>query len=139
MTIREDEKQWLIYQEGQVTAVVEAVETMLVALGAASIMDHSDVALRAIGHFGERLAETRMARMAGQLGDLEASDIQKQLVQHLLDIAAFLAGGEEAERPEMALDDIHAAVVWVDKRAKEAGVVGPGWYREIIRESTLGR
>lgn len=136
MTIREDDTQWLIYQEGPVSAVVEAVEVFLVALGAATIMDHSDVAVRAIGHFGERLAETRLAHMAGQLQGLDSTDTKKQLAFHLLAISAFLAGGD---RPEVALEDMQAALVWVDKRAKDAGVVGPGWYREIIRESTLGR
>ncbi len=136
MTIRADQKQWLIYQEEQVTGVVKAVETILIALGAATLMDHSDIAIRAIGNFGERLSETRIAHMAGQLQGLDSSDSEKQLVTHLLAISAFLAGGD---RPEMALEDVHAALVWVDKRANEAGVVGPGWYREIIRESTLGR
>ena len=136
-SIRLDERQWMIFDEESVTAVVGAVEALLVGLGAAALRDHADQQVRAIGAFGEKLAETRLAHWSGQLAGLEPSEVQKQLVAHLYAVSAYLV--DEGERPETALDDIQAALVWIDKRAKGAGVVGDGWYREIVRESTLGR
>jgi hypothetical protein len=136
MSIRTDKRQWLIYQEEPVVDVVSAIEAFLVGIGAAFLKNHEDIAMRGIGHFGEMLAQTRLTHMNGMLGDLESTEMQKELVEHLLAISGYLAGDT---RPDEALDDIHAALVWLDKRAKGAGVSGPGWYREIVRESTLGR
>jgi hypothetical protein len=135
--MRQDHRQWLIYQEEPVTNVVSILEAFLVGLGAQTLLRHPEQAMRAMGHFGARLAETRMAHWAGQLRGLEPTDGQREMVSHLRVIAQFLAG--EGPRPDTELDEVHAALVWLDKRAKDAGVSGPGWYREIVRDSTLGR
>ena len=136
MSVRQDDKQWMIYQEEPVTDVVAAIETFLSGIGAAFLKNHEDIVMRAIGSFGESLTQTRLTHMNGQLGDLPSTEMQKELVSHLIAISGYLAGDD---RPDEALDDIQAALVWLDKRSKAAGVVGPGWYREIVRESTLGR
>ena len=131
-TIREDDAQWLIYQEGLVTAVVDVLEAFLVGLGARLLQGNPDVAMRAMGHFGESLSQTKLAHWRGDLRDLTPTDLQKRLVGHLDEILAWLAD-EKMDRPDVALDDIHSAIVWLDKRGKGAGVVGPGWYRELLR------
>lgn len=138
MSIRQDERQALIYQEEPVTGVVGAVEILCTALGAMILQGHHDQAVRAIGHFGESMSKTRLAHWAGQLKGLEPTEMQKELAQHLAAISAYV-GNQDTERPGEALDDIQMALIWLDKRARDAGVSGPGWYREIVRESTLGR
>ena len=142
MTIREDERQWLIYQEKPVTQVVAAVEAFLMNVGAYLLMNHPDQAMRAIGHAGERISETRLEHWRGNLNRLEPTELQAQLVEYLDQVIEWMSqnpDGPEVPRPDQALDEIQAALVWADKRGMAAGVVGEGWYREILRESTLGK
>ncbi len=137
MSIRQDISQWLIYQEDIVPDVVGALEMFLMDVGAFAFLKHPDEDMRAIGHAGARIAATRLAHWKGELRNLEATELQETLAEYLDDITAWLA--HEGARPDEALDDIRAALVWIDKRAVAAGVVGDGWYREIVRESTIAR
>ena len=65
MTIRTDDRQWLIYDEPTVRAVEGALEMFLMALGAATIMGSEDLVLRAMGHSGDRISNTRIELWAG--------------------------------------------------------------------------
>ena len=137
MSIRQDERQKMIYQEEPVTGVVGAVEILLCAIGANVLLQHEDMEIRSIADFGESLAKTRLKHWAGQYDHLDPTEIQQELADHVTRIAGYLAG--ELDRPDEALDDIRMALIWLDRRARNAGVAGPGWYREIVRETTLGR
>lgn len=136
MSIRKDNRQWLIYDEETVRAVEGAVEIFLMGLGASMLINSEDIALRATGHAGLRVSRTRHELWAGRRGGLAPSEIQIQLAGYLDMILAWMAG--EGQRPDDALDEIHAAMVWLDKRARAAGVAGDGWYREAIRETQSG-
>lgn len=131
MSLRKDENQWLIYDEESVTAAVKGVQSFLMALGAEALKRHPDLVLRAFANFGERVTNTHVEFWNGGKSE-EPSEEQREVGRHLLEIYAWLSG--EGERPDEALDQLHAAVVWTDKRAKAAGVSGPGWYRELVRD-----
>jgi hypothetical protein len=126
--LRKDENQWLIYQEDSVRPITDGVKSLLMHFGAMMLMRHEDIAVRAVGHYGASLSDTHLDQWSQE----DATEEQQAVAQHLADIYAWLA--EEGERPDQALDEFHAAVVWSDKRARAAGVKGPGWYREIVRE-----
>lgn len=130
-SLRKDENQWLIYQEDSVEPAVAGVKSLLMALGASMLLEHPDLAIRAFGNYGQRMTDTHLDLWLGRMTE-QPTDEQAVVGQHLADIYAWLAG--EAERPDAALDELHAAVVWSDKRANAAGVTGPGWYRDIVKE-----
>ena len=141
MTIRQDEQQWLIYQEQPVTGVVGAVEIILMILGAAPLVFHEDEEVRALGHAGAKIATTRLNHWKGELRGLEPTELQATLAGYINDVIDWLAQDEDnsMERPDQALDELRAAIVWIDKRGRAAGVSGDGWYREILRESTIAK
>lgn len=130
-TLRKDESQWLIYQEDAVTPAVAGVKSFLMALGASLLLEHPDIVMRAFGNYGAKLADTHLDLWFGKMNE-QPTEEQRQVAEHLKAIYGWL-GGEE-ERPDEALDELHAAVVWSDKRATAAGVTGGGWYRDIIKE-----
>jgi len=134
MTIRTDERQWLIYDEETVRAVQGAVEIFLMGLGGTILMAHEEIRMRAIGNVGIRVSETRLQVWEGTLKDTETTELRERLAGYVREIISWL-GSQTDEKPEQALDEIHAAIVWLDRRANAAGVVGPGWYRDAIRES----
>lgn len=135
MTLRKDEKQWLIYQQDSVEPAIDGVKSLLMALGAQALINHPDIVLRAFGHYGQRVTDTHLDLWRGALKE-EPSEERRQVGVYLAEIYAWLAG--EGERPEEALDQLHAAVVWSDKRARAAGVTGEGWYRDLIKETVDG-
>ena len=137
MSLREDERQWLIYSEEPVSAVVGGVQAFFCLLGAGMALKHEDVAVRAMANAAERIVRTQLAHWTGELQGLEPTEAQAKVAEYLAEVSEWLDG--KRERPDEALDEIWAALVWVDGRAKAAGVSGPGWYREIVRETSVGR
>ena len=137
MSIRTDERQWLIYEEESVSAVVGGIQAFFCLMGAHMASKHEDIAVRAMANAAERIVETQMSHWLGKLKGLEPTEAQETVTRYLAEISAWMGG--EGERPDEALDEIWAALVWLDGRAKAAGVTGPGWYREIVRETSVGR
>jgi hypothetical protein len=131
MTLRKDENQWLVYQQDSVEPAIAGVKSFLMALGAQVLLDNPDLVLRAFGHYGQRLTNTHLDLWIGRMTE-QPSEEQAVVGQYLTEIYAWLAG--EGERPDEALDELHAAVVWSDKRARAAGVTGEGWYRDLVKE-----
>ena len=137
MSLRKDTNQWMIYEEEAVRAATGAIEIYLMLVGGAVFTRKEDIALRAMGHIGMRIGTTRLELWEGKKRGLESNEVRQELAGYLRDIMAWQAG--EAERPDQALDELHAVMVWLDKRTNAAGVNGEGWYREVIRESQSGR
>lgn len=134
MSLRQDEKQWMIYQEDSVKPAIDAVKSLLMALGAEALKSNPDLVLRAFGTFGEQVTDTHLRYWNG--GYSEKPDGRYLVAgEHLARIYAWLS--DEGERPDQALDELHAAVVWLNKRAKDAGVSGPGWYRDAVKEVSV--
>ena len=130
-SIRKDKRQWLIYQETPVREVVKGIEVFLMGLGATALINHPEIALRALANVGRNISDTRMAMWSGQMKGYEPSEDERQVASHLAELIVWMAG--EGPKPETVLDDFHATGVWIDKRANAAGVIGEGWYREVIR------
>lgn len=137
MSLRTDLSQWLIYDEETVRTVEGALEIYLMAVGGTVFSNADDVVLRAMGHSGMRIATTRLELWLGKKKGLDPTELQEELAIIIQSVIAWRAGKEP--RPDDALDEIHAVLVWLDKRTKAAGVNGPGWYREVVRESQSGR
>lgn len=132
--LRKDENQWLIYDRDSVEAVVAAVKAFLMGLGAQTLLHHEDLEIRALGHAGLRMSATQLDAFAGNL-KVETSPERQEAAQVIGQLIGYLAGFNNLD--PAAIDEIHAAIVWIDKRAKAAGVSGTGWYREIVREPDL--
>jgi hypothetical protein len=138
MKLRTDERQWLIYQEPNVTAAVRAVESLCMAVAGPALARHPDEAIRALGHVAMALSE---ARTKWGLGLNEADESPSEL-----ETAAYRAATAtlriifdpslaESERTKLLDEtgDLHAAMFWLDRRLNGAGTTGPGWYRDLAR------
>jgi hypothetical protein len=136
MTLRKDQSQWLIYDRESVLSIAGGAQCLLALLGAQALSGHPDIRIRAIAEATKRICLTQLRHWSGQIEGLDPSPEQTEVATYVSNIVSWLGG--EGEPPE-ELDEFHAALVWLDGRAKAAGVAGPGWYREAVRESGLRR
>ncbi len=129
--LRHDPRQWLIYGEGETTAVARALEVLALGIVGRSLAQSPVVQVRAMGNFMMRWSDTRLRYMLGMLGDV--SDEQRAAGEALIQISGFLSGA--TNEPTEALDEFHAAVFSLDSKLKEMGIKGDGWMRELARGS----
>lgn len=128
--LRTDERQWLIYDEEVLGAVMRGLEAFALHLAGGPLTRHRVGAVRAIGHFMRKVSDARLREME------KNGSAQEVVVEHIRRIFIWLGqeqnSGLALPEPE-GLDEIHAAVVRLDSRAKSAGVVGPGVHRLAVR------
>ena len=129
--LRTDERQWLIYDDEVVGAVVRGLEALALHVAGGPLARHSHIGVRAIGSFMRRISERRFLEMERNDG------AQRIVAQHLRRIFEWI-GSEQPGRvalppPTDALDEIYGAITYADSRAVSAGVVGPGVHRVAVR------
>lgn len=130
MKLRHDERQWLIYQPDRVVPAIRAVETLCMMIAGEWFASHPDIQLRALGNVAQSLAESRFRYAAGTLTE-QPTDNEQAAHLHAAAILAYLRG--QAQRPEVAEDELHAAVFWLHSHLSGAGIDGPGWERAIAK------
>lgn len=127
--LRTDERQWLIYDDEVLGAVMRGMEAMALHLAGGPLTKHPSQPVRAIGHFMQRVAAARLAEMGKNDG------AQAVTVHHLRTVFQWLGYQQRGlalpEPPE--LDELYASVFRLDSRAQSAGVVGPGVHRTAVR------
>ncbi len=127
--LRTDERQWLIYDNETLGAVMRGLEAFALHLAGGPLTKHRVDGVRAIGHFMQRVASARLAEMEKNDG------AQRVVVNHLRRMFTWL-GREQSGLATPAppeLDELYAAVFRLDSRAQSAGVVGPGVHRIAVR------
>jgi hypothetical protein len=125
--LRDDARQWLIYQEPQMGAVMRALEMAALGMCGRVLARSSKRSARGVGNFMAKVAEARMRTMTQQGGVSEAA---------VLTVAAamqFWQYGNDDPAAERAADEVYATVFQLDSRANGAGITGPGTIREAIR------
>lgn len=127
--LRTDERQWLIYDEEALGAVMRGLEAFYMFIASGPLARDPDDAIRAIAHFGRRVAQSRIEEM-------KKNDGAQREMAHNLEVMFKWIGmrqkGMALPRPK-EVDDIYAAVFRLDSRAQSAGVVGPGVHRIAVR------
>lgn len=129
--LRTDERQWLIYDDETLGAVMRGLEAIALSIVGRSLQRNRVEAVRAIGHFMGRVADARFAEMERNDG------AQQVAARHLRTIFGWLsrqqATGLDLPAPQAELDQVYASVFRLDSRAQSAGVVGPGVHRQAVR------
>jgi hypothetical protein len=127
--LRHDDRQWLIYKKGPVSAVLRGLETLALGIVGRSLAQNGVVQVRAIGNVMMKISDTRLRYMLGMLGDVPDED--RAVGEALVKISAWLSTG--SGEPTEALDEFHAAVYALDSKLNNAGVNGDGWFRDLAK------
>lgn len=128
--LRSDSRQWLIYDDEVLGAVMRALEAFALHIAGGPLSRHRRVEVRAVGHLMRRVAESRIVEME------RADGAQRVAVHHLRAIFDWLGAEQRGlvlPPPAVELDEIHAAVFRLDSRAQSAGIGGPGVHRAAVR------
>lgn len=133
LSMRQDERQWLIYQEEPVRAAVRAIEMLCMHLAGQWLAQHPDIELRALGNVAQRLAQVRVRFGLGAMEGHEVPDEMVAATGHVVTILAYLAGEVANGRPAVEESELHAAAYWLDSTLSRAGVAGEGWFRALAR------
>lgn len=115
MTLRQDERQWLIYQEESVVPAVRALEVFAMLIAGPVLSKHPEQSMRALGNMMMRLGEHREESM---LANDDAAG------KHVAAILGSLVGAVNADE---AKDELHAAMYWLDSTLKQAGIKPGNW------------
>lgn len=118
MTLRQDERQWLIYQEESVVPAVRALEVFAMLVAGPVLAKHPEQSMRALGNMMMRLGEHREELM---LANNETAG------RHVAAILGSLVGVGNADE---AKDELHAAMYWLDSTLKQAGIDTGSWMAE---------
>lgn len=125
MSLRTDERSWLIYDDESVGAFVRALEAYALSVVGQRLSRRPEVQLRAVGNLMMRIGEQRGWEM------MKNDGAQREAVELLSRMAAHVAGLNVDDL--QMLEDVHALAVWIDRRARNAGMAGPGVVREAVR------
>lgn len=131
--LRTDERQWLIYSEEVMGAVMRGLEAWaLMIAGTRLRQGHrgSDrvAAMNAIGKFMQKVADQRIVEMQRNGG------AQEQVAEWIFLVSKWAAGKTPWTADiGRALDEIHATIHHNDSRVNSAGISGPGVHRIAVR------
>ena len=126
--LRQDQRQWLIYQEEPVTAGIEAIEVIALTVAGSMLASDENVEMRAMGNIMMRWADARQRKLDGQ----EANDSEHAAISMAVEVLDWM-GEEDAEKPESALEQFHAVAFQFDSTLQGAGINGDGWYSVLAR------
>ena len=126
--LRTDERQWLIYGDEQVGALIRGLEAMALTMTGQTLRNTQLMPLRGLGTLMCRVADARFEAMYRNDG------AQRVVVDHLRKVMAAMAGWTHWTPDALnALDELHATQTHTDSRAAGAGVLGPGHVRQTVR------
>ena len=126
--LHHDPRQWLIYEEGPVTAGIQAIEVLGLITAGTVLKDAQQVEVRAMANLMLRWADARTRTMQADSAEDQAA------IQHAIDIVAWMSeGADPDERPEEALTELHSCAFSFDSKLTGAGITGDGWFRQLAR------
>lgn len=121
MTLRQDERQWLIYQEDSVVSAVRALEVFAMLVAGPMLANHPELPMRALGNMMIRLGTAREESMLTH-AEYETAG------RHIAAILGSLMGVTNADQ---AKDELHAALFWLDSTLKKAGIKTESWLADV--------
>ena len=128
MSLRTDERSWLIYDDESLGAFARVLEMYSLSVTGQKLARHPDQRIRAIGTLMVRIGETRGVEMIRNDG------AQRVAVEHMVLFGAFLAGlPHDESKLDEALNELHSLAFRLDSRANSAGIAGPGVHRLAVR------
>jgi hypothetical protein len=129
-TMRRDLNQWLIEDEEPVTAAVRVVEMVSMILAGQILARHPTLQVRAVGNVAEGLGRTRLAVASESL----ENDI-RLAAHHASALLQYLSVPNPLATPvgDSVLDELHAAVFWLDSTLRQMGVGSEEWYARVAR------
>jgi len=125
--LRDDPRQWLIYQDEQQGAVMRALETAALQIVGQALAKNADPQVRPIGNVMLKVADARLR------GGFNAGGYRQRALEYLAKITNWISAPNSMPRPDVALDELHAVLYQLDHRMNSAGINGTGFLREIIR------
>jgi hypothetical protein len=126
--LREDPRQWLIYDEETQGAMVRGLEAMAMQMVGQTLVRNKDMKVRAMGFTMLNLADARIRTAMNQPGS-----VRDTVIKHLAKIMGWLSSRGRTEYPAIELDEVHAVLYQLDHRARSAGIRGPGILRDQVR------
>lgn len=123
--LRNDQRQWLIYEEEPVSAAMEAVEVLALEITGGLLRSAPDIEMRAVANVMLKWADARRRALSS------GSESQQAAIAYAMELFSYIDGVDE--RPDEALDQMHAAVYGFDQKLNAAGITGDGWYRTLAR------
>ncbi len=131
MTLRTDERQWLIYDEEVLGAYMRGLEAWALMVFSQRLRQTGpdrNRALNGIATFAGKVANQRLKEMKRNGGAQEA-------VADWILIVSKWAAGKSPMTPDIArgLDEFHSVSTRIDSRVGGAGVLGPGVHRQAVR------
>ena len=128
MSLRTDERSWLIYDEESIGAVTRGLEAYAMSVTGQKLARHPDKRIRAIGNMMIRLGEQRGHEM------LKNDGSQREAIEAFALMGSHLAGVPHDEvKCAVALNELHATVFRLDQKGQIAGTRGPGTVRKALR------
>ena len=131
--LRTDERQFLIYDEEVMGAVMRGLEAWaLMIAGTRLRKGHRGAdrikAMNAIGAFMQKVADQRITEMKRNGG------AQEQVADWVLLISKWIAG-KTPYTPDVAraLNEFYGTIFHTNSRGDGAGMTGPGTHRQAIR------
>jgi hypothetical protein len=122
--LRTDPKQWLIHEEAPVTAGVQGIEVLALTISGNLLAVNENVELRAVGNLMLHWADARQR-------SLDDRELGSDAVEFITQVLDWMGG--QGERPDEALDQLHAIAFQFDSTLAAAGINGDGWYRTLAR------
>lgn len=133
MSLRTDERQWMIYDEETQGAVIRGIEAWALMIAGTRLRKNNRLndrikAMNAIGAFMQKVAGQRIVEMKKNGGAQEA-------VADWIVLTSKWVAGKTPYTPDVAraLDEIYAVIFKLDSRANGVGMNGGGVIREAIR------
>ncbi len=131
MTLNTDERQWLIYDDDSLGAVIRGLEAWgLMVLGTRLRQTGPDRirALNGIGALCQKVANQRLVEMKRNGGAQEVA------ADWILLVSKWSVG-KTPLTPDIsrALSELHSVATRIDSRVNGAGVSGPGVHRQAVR------
>ena len=131
--LRTDERQFLIYDDEVLGAVVRGLEAWALMIAGTRLREkHRGPervrAMNAIGAFMQKIAEQRVVEMQRNGG------AQEQVVEWIFLISKWVAG-KSLWSPDIdrALDEIYGTITYNNSRVNSAGISGDGVHRIAVR------
>lgn len=128
MSLRTDERSWIIFDEESIGAVVRMMEAYALSVTGQKLRRHQDQQVRAMGEMMVRMGEHRGWEA------VNAGGLREEAAQHFALLGAHVSGLQHDEtRCKKALDELHAVVFRLDQKMKVAGSKGPGALQTLVR------
>lgn len=128
MSLREDERSWMIYSEESVGAVVRMMEAYALSVTGQKLRRHPDQKIRAMGEMMIRTGEHRGWEA------VNAGGVREEAANAFALLGAHVSALPHDEvRCAKALDELHATVFRLDQKIQSAGSKGPGALRQLVR------